>query len=253
MKTRDDTIRLCGELLRKTAGTLRCTWRSGDTVVRTILDGLHRKSTPPPPELEEPSAFLPSEEENTDFFAGNSETTLASKEKTKEWVAFDLPHEGQSTLNVEEDRADIQRGCDPVPVPTPLVKEPDRMPPPRPERNLDNKPWFGMMEEIIRLEDEVARLTPKLPEEARNFAEHIFARLEEILDRNGVVMIDDNECRNFETRLHQAFPARVVKDGVPIAKVLTPGWRVEERVLRRAKVEVPETDAGAAHDTGKMF
>lgn len=117
-----------------------------------------------------------------------------------------------------------------------IINSPEAVPLIGQPSKLDNKNWLKMQEEVIRLGDELDKLMPALLPDAKSIAGHIADRLTEILDRNGAEMIDSETV--FDIRRHQPIPSRPVPDGTPIIKVISPGWRVEDRVLRRAKVEV---------------
>lgn len=245
MRTKSDRCRILREVwpIAKTAACR--VGRSVGHACRKAFGGPCKERPPFSPPIDE-SPMPPPQEEETDFFQGCETAFPTPDHNAVKTERFPTGDAAKSVLSLGNKDAGAElREADAMPKSVPTCQSVDQplvVQMVRPERNLDNKPWFGLMEEVIRLEGEIERLSPKLPEEARNFAEHIFARLEEILDRNGAVVIDESACEVFEGRLHQPFPARVVKDGEPIAKLLVPGWRVDERVLRRAKVEVPETD-----------
>ena len=105
---------------------------------------------------------------------------------------------------------------------------------------LDNQAYIKLVEDVVSLGDEVAKLRITLPEAAVGFAEYVTAQLEEILDRNGVIPIEE-ETR-YDVRRHQVVPMQLVPDGVEIIQTIKPGWRLGNRIFRRAcvKVAVPE-------------
>ena len=111
---------------------------------------------------------------------------------------------------------------------------------PIPEKSvsiLDNKPYVKIVEDLFQLSSEMERIGGKMRDEGmKSIAEHVFMRLEEIFERNGLSPIDGET--SFDVRRHKPEPASVVADGSEIAETLSPGWSLDERVMRRAKVRI---------------
>ena len=102
---------------------------------------------------------------------------------------------------------------------------------------LDNKPYAKIVEDLFQLSSEMERIGGKTRDEGmKSIAEHVFMRLEEIFERNGLTPIDGET--SFDVRRHKPEPASVVADGSEIAETLSPGWSLDERVMRRAKVRI---------------
>lgn len=118
---------------------------------------------------------------------------------------------------------------------TPTVEEA-----PIPEKTvsiLDNKPYVKVIEDLFQLSSEMERIGGKSSDDGiKSIAEHVFMRLEEIFERNGLSSIDGE--KNFDVRRHKPEPVSVVADGSEIAETLSPGWSLDERVMRRAKVRI---------------
>ncbi len=109
--------------------------------------------------------------------------------------------------------------------------------PEKPVSILDNKPYVKVIEDLFQLSSEMERIGGKSSDEGmKSIAEHVFMRLEEIFERNGLSPIDGE--RSFDVRRHKPEPAAVVADGSEITETLSPGWSLDERVMRRAKVRI---------------
>lgn len=102
--------------------------------------------------------------------------------------------------------------------------------------SADKGRLIKVLEDVIRLQDEILRMKKGLGDESSSALEHIGFRLEEIMDRSGATPIDGD--RIFDIRRHRPDPVAVVKDGSPIAETTRPGWREGDLVLRRATVRV---------------
>lgn len=102
---------------------------------------------------------------------------------------------------------------------------------------LDNKPYVKLIEDVFMLSAEVERIMAKSKDDGvKGFAEHIFCRIEDMVERNGALSIGNEKL--FDIRRHQPVPVALVPDGARIAQTVRPGWRLEERVMRRAKVRI---------------
>lgn len=102
---------------------------------------------------------------------------------------------------------------------------------------IDNKPWMKLVEECADLFDELDRHMDALDPERREMAEHVCRRLQEILERCGVELIDQEAM--FERRLHQLVGLSVgMSPEAATARIISPGFRVGPRILRRARVQL---------------
>jgi hypothetical protein len=122
--------------------------------------------------------------------------------------------------------------------------EPQKLPDPLHSANsLDNKPWVNLVEECVALVDEVDRLRLSLDPMASDFADHVSCRVLEILERSGVTIIFGDA--SFDRNRHEPeTPSDSVAEGTPILEFLSPGFSVERRIFRRARVKV--TDSASA-------
>jgi hypothetical protein len=114
--------------------------------------------------------------------------------------------------------------------------------------SLDHKQWMELVEEIVSLLEELARHRNNLDPLARELADHVNLRLEEILERSGVEVIA-NEA-SFERSKHQAEKRTThARPGDPILETIRPGLAVGRRVLRRAVVRLGNGEPGAENKT----
>ena len=104
------------------------------------------------------------------------------------------------------------------------------------DASVDKGRLIKVLEDVIRLQDEILRMRKGLDDESSSALEHVGFRLEEIMDRSGAISIAGD--RIFDIRRHRPDPMAVVKDGTPIAETTRPGWREGDRVLRRATVKL---------------
>lgn len=105
--------------------------------------------------------------------------------------------------------------------------------------SVDKERLIKVLEDVIRLQDEILRMRKGLEDESSAALEHVGFRLEEIMDRSGATPIEGD--RIFDIRRHRPDPMVVVKDGTPIVETTRPGWREGDRVLRRATVKLEES------------
>lgn len=120
-------------------------------------------------------------------------------------------------------------------------------PPPLSEDPLKNTRWLRLTEECVDLFDELDDLFPRLDPPRREIARHVKYRLQEILTRSGVKSISRDSAFD-ETRHQLEQQDSTAAPGTPIMKFVSPGFEVDGRVLRRAKVRVVDTLPG---DTGR--
>jgi hypothetical protein len=101
---------------------------------------------------------------------------------------------------------------------------------------LDNRPWLKLVEESVTLFDELDRHRADFDAPRQEVADHVICRLQEILERCGVEPISGDG--NFDRSRHQPEGATRVLPGATVAEIVSPGFRVGKRVLRRARVRV---------------
>lgn len=105
---------------------------------------------------------------------------------------------------------------------------------------LDNRAWLGLVEGCVQLYDDLDRQRAALGEPAtRDFADYACFRLQETLERAGVEVTLDPAP--FDQRWHRPEPplATVPRDA-RVAQVLSPGFSVGRRVLRKARVRLAD-------------
>ena len=117
---------------------------------------------------------------------------------------------------------------------------PDASPPlppaPQPPADpLDNGPWLKLVENCVDLFDELDSHLDHFDPSGRELAEHTCLRLQEILQRCGVELID--QPGDFERSLHQPVEPGTGLNSATV-RPISPGFRVGRRVLRRARVSL---------------
>jgi len=94
-----------------------------------------------------------------------------------------------------------------------------------------------LVEECVEVVDELDDHMSSFDAPRREVARHAILRLEEVLGRSGVEVIEND--RSFDRTRHKPIPANVASvPGTPISETLSPGFAVGPRVLRRARVRV---------------
>lgn len=102
---------------------------------------------------------------------------------------------------------------------------------------LNNTAWVKLAEECVELFAELDRYQADFDLPRREVAEHVCNRLMEILARNGVSLIDADGV--FDRKLHKPDPAGIrPKPRAATAHVISPGFQIGRRVLRRARVKI---------------
>lgn len=102
---------------------------------------------------------------------------------------------------------------------------------------LNNTAWVKLAGACVELFAELDRYQADFDPPRREVAEHVCNRLREILARNGVDLIDADGA--FDCNLHEPDPAGIrPKPGAATARVISPGFQIGRRVLRRARVEI---------------
>jgi hypothetical protein len=106
--------------------------------------------------------------------------------------------------------------------------------------SLDDKRWLSLVEESVALFDDLDRHHAQFDPSSQELAEHVCARLQEILERCGVQSIAGDMV--FDRNRHQPERADAsVAAGATITATLSPGFAVERRVLRRARVRLADS------------
>lgn len=102
---------------------------------------------------------------------------------------------------------------------------------------IANQPWIALIERCVGLFDELDRLNPRLDAPRREIADQVLERLQEILEASGVRTIQGDT--NFDRSLHELVAASgAVNAGATIIETVSPGYAVDRRVLRRARVRI---------------
>jgi hypothetical protein len=120
----------------------------------------------------------------------------------------------------------------------PPATQPRVLPPPRPDP-LDNRPWIKLVEEVVELFNEIESIYPRLHPPAQELAKHLKDRLVEVLERNRVDILHKGEIAvRFNRARHQPAAPPADPEVAVVAEVLSPGFAVGRRVLRRAHVRL---------------
>jgi molecular chaperone GrpE (heat shock protein) len=99
---------------------------------------------------------------------------------------------------------------------------------------LDNKLWLKLVEECVELFDELDREEAHFAPQQREVARHVCLRLQEMLQRSNVHLID--QPAPFDRKLHQLDTAASALTQPSDIEIMSPGFRVDRRILRRARV-----------------
>lgn len=103
--------------------------------------------------------------------------------------------------------------------------------------DLDNRQWLALAQECVDLYDELDLLSPRLDSQRQEMADHVLHRLRELLERSGLAIISGDT--SFDRRRHQADPSSTqAEQGAEISETVSPGFAVDRRVLRRARVRL---------------
>jgi hypothetical protein len=118
---------------------------------------------------------------------------------------------------------------------------------PPPHDLLDDKRWLRLVEELVSLLDELERHQPQFDPATRDLAGHVGLRVQEILERSGVTVIEGETA--FDRSRHQPEQgAAHARAGAAVLETLRPGLAVGRRVLRRARVRLALGDTPADND-----
>jgi len=97
--------------------------------------------------------------------------------------------------------------------------------------------WMDLVEECVGVVKDLNRHMNGFDSARQELADHVILSLAEGLERTGVELISDDEI--FDSKRHEPANATSrVAPGTPIAEILSPGFAVGRRVLRRAQVRV---------------
>ncbi|MFM9964369.1 MAG: nucleotide exchange factor GrpE [Planctomycetaceae bacterium] len=99
---------------------------------------------------------------------------------------------------------------------------------------LENSSWLKLVEELISLFEQLEAGQSALRPEQRAICEHLRSQLQEILERNGVTIIESEPV--FDPYRHRLSAGGTAIPGSAIEETVSPGFVVGSRVLRRATV-----------------
>ena len=109
---------------------------------------------------------------------------------------------------------------------------------------LNNTAWAKLAEECVELFAELDRYQADFDPPRREVAEHVCGRLTEILARNGVDLIGEDGA--FDRNLHEPDPPGITpKPATASVHVISPGFHIGRRILRRARVEIVQNPSTA--------
>ncbi len=117
--------------------------------------------------------------------------------------------------------------------------------PETPADPLDNQPWLKLVGECVDLFDELDGQLEYLDAGGPEIAEHVRLRLQEIMQRCGVELIDQPGA--FERTLHQPIGTSAGLSTVAVS-IISPGFRVGRRILRRVRVRFAQDHSDPAHE-----
>jgi hypothetical protein len=107
----------------------------------------------------------------------------------------------------------------------------------------DNKPFVKLAEECAELMNEFDGYSERLDtDEGKMMVELVLKRLQEILERCGLERIENETV--FSVLRHTPVPMQLVRDGIPVIKTQFPGLALGNRVYRKARVMVDQTEHG---------
>jgi hypothetical protein len=101
--------------------------------------------------------------------------------------------------------------------------------------DLENGPWIGLVEDCVALIGEFDRHQSSFDLQCKEIVDHTVLRLEEVLVRSGVEIISDDVA--FDRDRHKPDIGDSAAGDI-IAETISPGFAVEQRVLRRALVRL---------------
>ena len=102
---------------------------------------------------------------------------------------------------------------------------------------LEEGRWMKLVEECVEIVDELVEHMGSFDAPRREVAGHVILRLEEILGRSGVEIISNDTI--FDRARHKPDADHSALDNsTTVGQILSPGFAVEPRVLRRARVRL---------------
>ena len=102
----------------------------------------------------------------------------------------------------------------------------------------DTERWIALAERCVVLFSEMELHSPAFEPGCREIANYTCARLQQILEQSGVEIIVGEAT--FDAQRHQVEYPLGGAVGAPIKETLSPGFAVQQRVLRRARVRIAE-------------
>lgn len=103
---------------------------------------------------------------------------------------------------------------------------------------LENKSFIKVVEECVDVMDEFESYIERVEtDEGKMIAEIVVKRLQELLERSGLHSINDTN-EPFSILRHVPSPMSSVPEGIRIQKIIRLGLAIENRVFRRAIVEI---------------
>lgn len=110
----------------------------------------------------------------------------------------------------------------------------------REEKSQHDERWLHLAEECADLFDELDHLAPNVDAPRQEMIRHMKYRLQEILTRSGVELIDQDTA--YDRSRHKLEPPDTdIPSGTPLVEIVSPGFAVGRRVLRPAHVRVATT------------
>jgi molecular chaperone GrpE (heat shock protein) len=112
------------------------------------------------------------------------------------------------------------------------------------ESLLKNSAFMALVEQQLQLMKRLEAMQSMYAEESvKVVLEQIQADLHSALEIAGAQRIEVDT--RFDPLRHEPVPMRIVATGVPIITVLEPGLIIENRVLKKARVQVTEINRGS--------
>lgn len=102
----------------------------------------------------------------------------------------------------------------------------------------DTERWIALAERCVVLFSEMELHSPAFEPGCREIANYTCARLQQILEQSGVEIIVGEAT--FDNQRHQVEYPLCGAAGAPIEETLSPGFAVQQRILRRARVRLAE-------------
>ena len=116
-----------------------------------------------------------------------------------------------------------------------LKRRPTKKPPERANDPFSNKAWFALAEDCVAIFDELDRLALRFDPERSALCSHICKRLLGAVERSGVEVI--GEAAAYDSRIQLESNERPRESQLHFVKIVSPGFRIGRKVLRRARAE----------------